>query len=196
MKIILSESQLRGILSELVTRRKDPFSLEGTRHMIYDSKKNPNIVFKVGHPHFVDEWLPIFKKYPQYFPKIYRVGILKDRHDYKYVEMDKLNTKRVKEEWAKMTLLLTDAGLIDKYSNFLHNINDVFIDCILDEEYDNRVISTIQNMDRGVYQLFVKWLNFLHKLNSVVAPIKGSTLDIHDGNFGYDKEGNIKCFDI
>jgi len=192
MKIILSEEQLRGILSELVTRRKDPFSMEGSQHMIYDSKKNPNIVFKVGHPHFVDEWLPIFKKYPQYFPNIYRVGILKDRHDYKYVEMDKLNTKRVKEEWSEMTLLLTDAGLIDEDNN----INDVFINCILDEEYDNRVISTIQNMDRGVYQLFVKWLNFLHKLNSVVAPIKGSTLDIHDGNFGYDKEGNIKCFDI
>jgi len=196
MKIILSESQLRGILSELVIRGKEPFSIEGTQHMIYDSKKNPNIVFKVGHPHFVDKWLPIFKKYPQYFPNIYRVGIVKDRHDYKYVEMDKLNTKRVKEEWSEMTLLLTDAGLIDEDNNFLYNINDVFINCILDEEYDNRVISTIQNMDRGVYQLFIKWLNFLHKLNSIVVPIKGSTLDIHDGNFGYDKQGKIKCFDI
>lgn len=195
MKIIITEEQLRGMLSEMVTKRKDPFSMEGTQHKIYDSKKNPNIVFKVGHPDFVDNWLKIFKKHPQYFPNIYRVGIVKDRHEYKYVEMDKLNTKRVKDEWDEMRFLLIDAGLIDEDNSFLYDISDVFRNCISDEGYDNYVMNRIQNVN-GVYQLFIKWLNFLHKLNSVVQPIKGSMLDIHDGNFGYDKQGNIKCFDI
>ena len=121
---------------------------------------------------------------------------MKDRHDYKYVMMDKLNTGQVKKEWEEMTSLLIDAGLIDKRSNELHDINDVFFNCISDEEYDNMVMQKIQNIDRRKYQLFIKWLHFLHRLNSIVEPIKGSMLDIHDGNFGYDKKGNIKCFDI
>jgi hypothetical protein len=196
MNIVLTEEQLRVVLSEMVTKRKDPFSMEGSQHMIYDSKKNPNIVFKIGHPGFVDSWLSIFKKRPQYFPEIYRVGIVKDKHEYKYVEMEKLDTKRVKEEWEKITLLLIDAGLIDEDNIFDNNLSDVFRNCILDEEYDNDVIQKIKNLNRGQYQLFIKWSHFLHRLNSFVEPIKGSMLDIHDGNYGYDKQGNIKCFDI
>jgi hypothetical protein len=194
MKIIVTEEQLKGVISEVLTKRKDPFSIEGTQHMIYDSKKNPNIVFKVGHPYFVDKWLGVFKKYPEYFPRIYRVGILKDRHDYKYVEMDKMNTSRVKDEWRLMTQSFTDIGLLDE-DNY-EDVGIIFRNCIVDEDYDNNVMQRVHKMDKGVYNLFIKWLNFLHRLNSLVEPIKGNMLDIHDGNFGYDKKGNIKCFDI
>ena len=194
MKVVLSEEQLICVLSEIITKRKDPFSDEGTQHMIYDSKKNPNIVFKIGHPYFVDKWLDIFKKFPKYFPKIYRVGVLMDRNEYKYVEMEKMDTKRVKDEWRLMTQSFWDIGLLDEYN--VEDVGIIFRNCIVDEEYDRNVMNSIGGIDKGVYKLFVKWLNFLHLLNSLIEPLKGNMLDIHDGNFGYDKKGNIKCFDI
>ena len=75
MKIILTEDQLRDVLSELTTKLKSPFSVEGSQHMIYDSKNNPNIVFKIGYPYFVDKWLDIFKKHHNIFQRYIKLGL-------------------------------------------------------------------------------------------------------------------------
>jgi hypothetical protein len=43
--------------------------------------------------------------------------------------------------------------------------------------------------------LFLKWVVFLYKVESIVTNVKMS-LDLHGGNFGYDNAGNLKCLDI
>lgn len=194
MKIILTEEQINNVLLELTTKKKEIFGM-GVEHQIYNSNKNPNIVFKLGHPYVVDRWLKIFKKFPLYFPKTYRVGDIRFKNNvYRYVEMDKLNTSRVKDEWKLIEDKLVELDLTS--ADLLHNLSDIFRNCIMDEEYDNMVIQKLQKSDKVVYHLFMKWLNFLHSLNTIIKMITDNMLDIHDGNFGYDKKGNIKCFDI
>ena len=62
-------------VDELDTKDKDLVG-KGAFHNVYISKKNPNVVYKIGFDEDVNGWVDIFKSRPDLFPKVYKMGHL------------------------------------------------------------------------------------------------------------------------
>lgn len=150
---------------------------------IYQSGKNPDRLLKVGNKIEVDKWLPIFIEYPKYFPRVYRYGIMKDGVN-RYVEVEKLNTKRVIEEWDIIDEYLDDTcdtSIMGIFRRQMHNI-DV-------------IRNKVAEKSEKVAKLLMDWVDFLEVIRHLLAENK-LYADVHAGNFGYDKAGNKKCLDF
>jgi len=79
----------------------------------------------------------------------------------------------------------------------LEAFDELFITAVSDFGEDNKISSLIKQYKPEIFQLFVKWMNFLHQLESAVMGEhpNGAGADIHRYNFAYDNAGNIKCID-
>ena len=131
------KKMLQKHLSELLTHEKPLFG-KGVFHKIYPSKSNPDRVFKVGKPNVVEEWLNIFKQNPEYFPKVYRTGVFKN--GLHYVEVEKLDNQRVKNEWRDINRILVSLrmnGVIErKHCEYIETIwfmDDIDVKIVLSE---------------------------------------------------------------
>jgi hypothetical protein len=196
MKLLsIIESIVQSQFDELDTKEKEVFG-KGTEHVLYHSKQYPDKLYKVGLKPTVQRWVKIFKSNKKLFPKVFRVGSLyKDNDKVLYVLIEKVDTQRVIDEWDRMEKALEEIGYIDTDS--FGNIDYLFREILFDEDYGNEVYSSLRNYNQEVYNLFVKWTNFLHTVNKIVQPIKnGTLLDVHRYNFGYNSKGNMICLDI
>lgn len=187
------KQQLRESLREIAPVAKREFD-SGTEHSLYPSKSDPNILYKIGNKQNVLKWLTIFKKYPKFFPKTFRAAEMTNHPQLYYVAIEKLNTARVQTEWSNIEAAMERAGLMDE--DYIHDINQVFVESLRDQNYENWITNGLKKSNPAMYKLFVRWLNFLHGFNAIIAPLKGAMTDIHRGNFAYDNAGNIKCIDI
>lgn len=187
----LIKKLLRKNLNELRTTEKPLFS-GGSGHKIFTSNTDSNKLFKVGDEKKVLEWYELFKSFPNYFPRVFRHG--KQKNNKYYVEVERLNTNRVIDEWNQLTDALDSMGIISKEIN--DNIDRIFKESLIDDELESYIIQSLSKYNKKANKLFFTWINFLHSVNKIVQPIKGSMLDIHMGNFGYDSKGKIKCLDI
>lgn len=175
------------ILNEVLTTKKEKFG-GGTEHNVYQSKGNPNILYKVGKKKTVEKWLRIFKENPNFFPKTYKVGKISD--DKFYVEVEKLNTERVIDEWSIIEETLEIIGFID-----YENGDDV--DRVFQEgEYNEKMKSSLKEYNPKIYNLFIKWVNFINDVKKTLKTYTNLSLDVHRHNYGYDSQGNLKCLDI
>jgi hypothetical protein len=183
-----------------VTFKQKPLIGSGTQHVVYQSKHNPNIVYKIGEKNETLKWVTLFKKYPKYFPIIYKTGLTNSKKDGKiitdmYVAIEKLNTEQAIYEWELMENELSKLQIID--IDFIHAFDDTMKVAIVDEEYNNQILESLKAHNKKIYYLYIKWVNFLHTINSIVQPLKnGTMLDVHRYNYGYTNEGKIKCLDI
>jgi hypothetical protein len=196
MKLLsIIESIVQSQFDELDTKEKEVFG-KGTEHVLYHSKQYPDKLYKVGLKPTVQRWVKIFKSNKKLFPKVFRVGSLyKDNDKVLYVLIEKVDTQRVMDEWDRMEKALEEIGYIDTES--FGNIDYLFREILFDEDYGNEVYSSLRNYNQEVYNLFVKWTNFLHTVNKIVQPIKnGTLLDVYRYNFGYNSKGNMICLDI
>jgi hypothetical protein len=185
------KTRIKEFLTELKTIEKPQYG-KGTQHRIYASLQHPDRLFKIGDKKTVLFWLTIFKKYPNFFPKVFRSGEQKDNKY--YVEVEKLNTELVITEWQQLTDTLEEIGAVDTDIN--DDVDRVFRESLTDENYGNEILQILRKYNKSSYRIFMKWLNFLYQLNSIIQPIKGKMLDVHRGNFGYDSSNNMKCLDI
>ena len=68
---------------------------------------------------------------------------------------------------------------------------------MIEEAYQiNTVYNILGKIQDPICQ---KWYKFITLLRSKFSPIEGeeiSKLDLHDNNFGIDKQGNIKLLDF
>jgi len=185
-------------LDEINIRHKGKFD-DGQEHIIYPTR-NKNMLIKIGPPVVVDRWLPLFEKYPDLFPKVYKTGFTKkDRETFKYVVVEKLNTENVIAEWDIMNDALNE--ICENDEDYLEYCFDdmtmTFLKALITPDFNNTISSLLKQFKPNVYKLYSKWFNFIYKVNQIVKPIKnGDILDAHGGNFGYDSSGNIKCLDI
>ena len=162
----------------------------GSEHAVYPSKRNPNRLYKVGQKPVVEEWLNIFQKYPFYFPQVFRAGKLNTNTKYNYyVEIEKLNTQRVTQEWSFMEEKLEELGYVDVD-------NGELIDGVLNTNIPEKMLIDLKKYDSKAYNLFITWTDFIHKIESIVKKNGKNYLDIHRYNFGYDLSGTMKCLDI
>lgn len=132
-----------------------------------------------------DEWFNIFNKHPKYFPKVLKI------HE-NYIILEKLDTKKAKNEITLMeddllkNLPWTSEYLEEEGGNLTHLLYTYIIE---DDQYNISYI--LENCEYK--KIFTIWFNYLKNVEDL--KIKKS-LDVNDGNFGYDQEGNLKMFDI
>lgn len=194
-KIIISEQMLKEL--NIKPENKDKFIANGDRQYTFKSS-DPDKVVKFGRNKnedsindkdfvkriYTTEELYEFKvmaKYPQWFPIIYKIG-----KDYVYIET--LNTTKAKEDWEEIVIYIRNYYIKT-------GLNPVLFDNILEDFRDNFI-------DPDYKQLYI---NLWHKSKSrkfidLVKNIYNERLfgltDIHEGQFGYDKNGNLKMLDV
>lgn len=186
---------LRESLEELATRQKAVYS-RGTEHVLYSSIKNPNVLYKIGDKDTVLKWLKVFKSNPRLFPKIYKAGELKTKYNSGkyYVEIEKLNTDEVINDWRYLEDLLEKIGTADT-DTFEGSLNMIFIDLLKGYLSFNGIYKKL-SADKKGQELFKKWYNFLGSALEQVRKFGYNGLDIHRYNFAYDSAGNLKAIDI
>lgn len=185
------KTYLRESLEEMSTKPKPEFN-SGAFHKLYRSIQFPDRLYKIGYEDSVDEWLPTFKAYPKYFPKVYRVFPYRKDPTLKVVEVEMLDTIKAKIELDKLDrFLISISDQVDCGGEFITTLNFFEPSCI------NKVATAAHATNQPqILPLLFKWAKFL----SVVAPIVekdlGRPLDLHIGNVAYDNDGNLKMIDI
>lgn len=220
MRLIITEQQLRSVISkeidELDTKDKTPKG-SGSFHYVYNSKQNRDRVYKIGRPSDVDEWLEVFKSHPDIFPFVYRIGNTEvklrepksytefidgemkhikhnvgDIMDAKYVELEKLNTIKAQNDWLKLDYAITD--LTEEGWEF----QDYVIHLILNYTKEGGDYDMIDAIDENIKVSHPEMVDVLNKFVTLIRKIceVKKRPDLHIDNFGYDKDGNLKCLDI
>lgn len=183
MKIIITEHQF----NEVVTKQKNIFGA-GIFHKVYTSKSNPNIVFKVGELSTTQEAYQFFTNYPYLFPKVYGFKKLKDKkneddNDLYYLILEKLDTHRFVEFWKRINEITRK-----KYERRFQSIVVNFLE---DAETWRGLLEYLDEFESDVFTDTHEFYLLLNELNEIY-----DFPDLHDGQFGYDKEGTLKCLDF
>ena len=198
-------------VSELDTKDKDLVG-KGAFHNVYISKKNPNVVYKIGFDEDVSGWVDIFKSRPDLFPKVYKMGHLNiklkksattfswrsgdfkpitynpgDTVKVKYVEVEKLDTDKARLHWnslANVVSVMSDKSL----QTYLTSLG---MDEEMEEEFKSLGEKIKETGNTFIYEILVDFYNLVHSVYEL-KPVA----DVHVGNYGYDNKGNLKCLDI
>lgn len=186
---------IRNLLSEIRTQKKDEFN-HGMEHKIYASKSNPDRLFKVGDEG-VQYWVQIFRSNPNIFAEVYRTGKL-DKWNY-YAEIEKLETNRVLKEWQQIEDRLEELGIIDSEDGLYgRDITDIYTNHGHDQKAIIEIAEKLKNYDRSSYELFLKYFKLFKDCEKSIEKFVGheTLVDAHRYNFGYSKDGKLKCLDI
>ena len=189
---------LKPAVNEISVKHKGQYNA-GQEHIIYPAR-NKNMLIKVGPINIVDTWLPLFEKYPNIFPKVYKSGFtIKNGERFKYVVLEKLDTDKVQAQWDLINDALNEIGENDE--DYLEYCFDdmamTFLKSLLNPEYHTAISTMLQQFKPNEFESYMKWFNFISEVNKLVRQIKNvDAMDVYDGNFGYDSTGKIKCLDI
>lgn len=177
------------ILERIVTKTKDVYA-DGTQHAVYQNLKDPSKIFKVVKPDHSDvskqayDWIKIFKENPNLFPKVYRSS---DRG----AEVEKLDANKAKKDYTDVMLALKEKSRQWDLTELLKDIaeNETNYKATVNEfgEY-------LTKQDQRLASIFKNFVALIIKLQPINS--KDYTLDIHQGNFGYDKSGKLKMIDL
>lgn len=221
MKILISESQLERLLD--VEENRGLLG-KGIDHNVYDSNfsknflekmklENKDFVIKTGGILSVFTYAKQFEEFPDIFPKVYKIGR-------KYLNDNKKAYMVIERVDANKFI-----NLFNKLVNFIMDKNEFSEDELLSNEYDLRnILFYTQDFDDGetsdvvkekrdliiralksygdseLYNFYVELTQLIKKLEFLAAENKIKTdvgiLDLHQGNFGFDKNGKIKCIDF
>lgn len=177
-----------------IQENREPIA-QGLEHRIFSSKKNPDILFKIGEAEIIDEWVDTFKNDPMVFPIIYRVGYMPDKN-YKFVTLEKLDTKKFEEKWDDLELALEDIGAVDV------DRRESFTDLYANEGTDSKVFSEIaielKKHNKEVFDFYIDLLKVIKRAEKIQNDTlkKDTLVDAHKYNFGYDKESKLKMLDV
>jgi hypothetical protein len=191
----------------------------GVDHMVFTATDDTDIVYKLGPKIAVDYWFDDFSKNPKIFPKVYKRGktsmklksdkLIPTKKGYKtipagtvlpldYVVLEKLDTKRVDEEWEVLDNMMEEIMEMDDYG---------FLDLLIvylthkpeykergwnDDVTIDRVYGQVKQYYPRIAPIFMRYMDITTKIKAV----KPGVPDLHRYNFGYDKKGNLKCLDF
>lgn len=114
------------------------------------------------------------------FPKIYKIDNLE-------ITMELLDVKKSEKEYNKLNKYLKEKYKISAYKILF---NDYYPYANKEEKIDESKIILSKDLEI----IYNKFKVLIDKIMKIVG--KHFLLDIHSNNFGYDKEGNLKMFDI
>jgi len=181
-------------LEELGTREKQSFG-QGVEHIIYSSPNKPNVVYKVGEWDVINEWYDIFKSNPQIFPVVYKIGKIPKDGLY-YVELEKLDTEKFENAWDDLELALEDLGFLDIDRG--ENFTDLYLFEGTSSAKFIEIGKKLSEYNPEMYNFYVKLLVVIKNAEKAQREIlkKDTLVDAHKYNFGYSKDGKLKCLDI
>jgi hypothetical protein len=205
--------KLLDILEEINIKQKELIGT-GTESNVYYFEKQPNRVIKyhtrstfgLGDRSWKDN-ISIMKDNPDIFTKVY-----KDNPEKHFIILEKVNTKEIIEIIKQMTKIFIDENNKDKELYFgkywdydpptfmsiydMHGVIDVIniirTGILENNTSDIQLILNIFKSYPNLLNIFKKWVKFIELVNSKI----GLKIDLHFGNIGYDKQGNIKMFDF
>jgi len=196
--------KLIDILKEISVSGKEPIG-QGSQHIIYPHSKDPNKVIKTFDPSEGEsiniEQIDTFQKYPNIFPKVYKVTD-------KYAVLEKLDVNQAITELEKLEIeffnLKWRSNKKRKYSILLDDVMED--DNLEDNDFIYKLHYLIKNNPSSLKselntlysltqnpELLKKWVDFLLQIVSIFGK---KDLDIHAEQFGYTPEGQIKLLDI
>lgn len=179
---------------EEIGREKQPFG-QGIEHQIFSSSNKPGVIFKVGEWDVINEWYDVFKSDPNIFPTVYRLGRLPNKQYY-YVELEKLDTEKFEDNWDDLELDLEELGILDV------DRGESFTDLYTYEGSSASVFTEIgkklSKHNPELYKFYIELLTVIKKAEKIQNKIlkKDTLVDAHKYNFGYSKDGKLKCLDI
>ena len=146
----------------------------GSKGSVYNIEGQPDKVIKI-----FDEKLQDNIDKAKYMIEFNEVSVkVFDYSDY-FIVTEKLNIKKIEKEYNLITKYL-DIPWYDLQDDYFNN--------------HMRKLKTLINIP-NIKNIILKWYNFFMDLYEM-SDISAFDLDIHDGNVGYDKNNNIKLFDI
>lgn len=192
--ILLFESQINEIVqqdfNEINVEKKDELG-SGAFHKVYPSKINPNIVYKISQDRVVDRWYEVFKEFPELFPKVYKRG--KTRVNVpankslvvSYVMVERLDTVRAKIEWGEIDDFIKSNGLGSSFESFIVDFEN---------SRDDIELIYVMMRDQGLRDLAETYERYITLIDQIYEVFPSA--DLHGQQFGYDKNGELKCLDI
>jgi hypothetical protein len=192
---------IRKIIKEISVDKKERMG-RGSFHDVYPLKYDSDKVVKVPRlkdgyaaSEYLepgsDSWFNTFKKYPQYFPEVYKITD-------KYIILEKLDTERVKQELFKMEddLVSISPVISDMIEEHNYGVTEILYWLILGKLLGNKEEIDIYNdiIEKSHFKdIFKRYFDLLFNIRN--ERIRGF-IDVNDGNFGYNKEGKLKMLDI
>lgn len=147
----------------------------------YPSKVDPSKVIKISNynnPEDIQYHADIFKNYPKYFPKVYKVTD-------KYLIIEKLNTKPIIEYYNKLKLL---TSLLNPFKS---------IPFYNPKKFDpNNPLDIAIKQHPELLKTTLKLKKLYHDVDKILDNEGYDELDFHHGNVGIDSEGNFKMLDF
>lgn len=183
-------------LNEISIKKKSEFG-SGMEHKLYPSMKYPDRLIKVGEKEIVDEWVGLFKSNPELFPKVYRMGETQNGKYY-WVEIEKVDTERAKQEWQELEDELEILDFIDpEGGKYGMDLTDIYINYGDDKSKMREIYSELKQKNERTLKLFDKWFGFFKKCERAKSKFVGheTLIDAHRYNFGYNEKGELKCID-
>ena len=174
-------------LNEVQTRTKKLLG-KGREREVYLSHTNPDLVFKLwGYDDLVNE-KEFFDKHPNLYVKIYKVRTYENPHydNIGVAIMDRVDTKGFKQESRKLYEALENIG----YNNGIFSL----IDSSRNEKKYDEIVNKLNDYDPSMADFFIN-------LRECVVGVEDSLgrfnfFDRSFDQFGLDKDGNVKCFDV
>lgn len=191
MKILISENQLKGVidteLGEIAIKKKRKLGA-GMYHNVYESNRYPDRVFKVGEEDSVREAYAYFMNYPYLFPKVYRYSKLGDQKSHKgediyYLMLEKLDTNSFVSFFKKLNEV--SGEVVQRH------IMPISINFNESQEEWGKILDYLETKDKTFYEKTLEFFTLLRELNEIY-----DMPDVHIGQFGYDKDGVLKCLDF
>lgn len=188
--------KIRFKLNEISIQRKPIFG-SGMEHKLYPSIKYPDRLIKIGEKDVVEEWVELFKSNPELFPKVHRMGESRDKK-YFWVEIEKVDTQRAKDEWQELEDLLELYDFIDpEGGTYGRDLTDIYLDFGDKKSEMQQILKKMKEQNKETFDLFTKWFNFFKKCEKAKSKFVGheTLIDAHRYNFGYNENGQLKCID-
>lgn len=206
MKIIITETQLKNILINDEIRKKEKIG-SGKDHYVYDYEGDPTKVIKVAwdaedgnkfnpkskivQVNINKNHIDIFKKYPDFFPKVHKVTN-------RYAIIDKLDTKQIKNDEIELYRILSTIGFDDfEYITEKTAISTAYWNFANKKGLFEKVLKKLSSngiLDESA--VVKKYMNFFYKILKSSLKKKLVRLDIIGDNIGYDKDGELKLLDF
>jgi hypothetical protein len=174
-------------LDEIQTRGKKLLG-KGREREVYLSHINPDLVFKLwGYDDLVKE-KEFFDKYPNIYVTIHKVKTYENPHysNTGVAIMDRVDTKGFKQEVRK----LYDASESVGYSNGIFNLIDM---SRREKKYDE-IVNKLNEYDPSIADFFINFRDCVVGVEDSLGVF--NFFDRSFDQFGLDKEGNVKCFDV
>ena len=173
--------KLIDILKELNIQPKPELGSGGV-FAAYPSKLDPSKVIKISHygdPEDLYHHYDMFKKYPKYFPKVYKITD-------KYMIIEKLNTKPILEYYDILKSFYSYPQ--PKLSNILSYNPNKF-------DSDNPVDVAIKQHPE-LLKTTLKLKKLYKDVDNILSNEEYDELDFHEENIGIDDKGNFKMLDF